>query len=143
MRRRQPPRRLVRASIPFATPANRGRKHSRNTDGPTASFASYWNLQVGKLTGLLHQRDLDWSEAEYQARLSDVLVRFAGGFNTTPDSGFGHPFDCIAFEITAALQFDGTMSEAEGNRWGRVALATPTSTGPAGTVRVMGSGNGM
>jgi hypothetical protein len=111
-------------------------------DGPNATFASYWNLQVGKLTGLLHQRDLGWTEAEYQSRLSDILVRFAGGFNTSPDSGFGHPFDCVAFEITAALQFNGTMSEAEGNRWGRVALATPTSVGPAGTVRVMGSGNG-
>lgn len=112
-------------------------------DGPNATFASYWNQQVGKLTGLFHQRDLNQREDEYRFRLSDILIRFAGGFNTVSDNGFGQPFDCVAFEITAALQFSGAMSEAEGNRWGQVALSAQTFDGPLGEVRVMGSGNGQ
>ena len=110
---------------------------------PSGTFASYWNLQQGKLTGLLHQAFLEWSQSELQARLNDILVRFAGGAFTTPDSGFGHPFDLIAMEITASKQFNNGMSEAEGDAWGRAALATPSAQGPFGTVRVMGSGNGQ
>ena len=112
-------------------------------DGPNASFAGYWNRQVGKLTGLLHQRRLTWSEQEYAFRLDDITIRFSGGFNTVPDNGFGQPFDCVAFEITAERQFNGGMSEEEGNRWGRIALQnTSVYQGPLGPVRVMGSGNG-
>ena len=111
-------------------------------DSPTTTFASYWNVQVGKLYGILHQRHLDWSEQEYPLRLQDILARFAGGFNCTPDSGFGHPFDCIALEITAQSQFNGQMSEAEGNRWGQIAQNAPHEFGLGGEVRVMGSGNG-
>jgi hypothetical protein len=106
---------------------------------PGGVFADFWNLNVGKLTGLLHQRDLTWDQPMYQARLVDILERFAGGFGCAPDSGFGHPFDLIALEITAQPQFDGSMDEATGNQWGQVALNTP----PVGSVRVMGSGNGQ
>ena len=106
-------------------------------------FFQYWNRQVGKLTGLWHQRDLTWREAEYQARLKDILDRFAGGFLTVTDNGFGQPFDCVAFEITASNQFNDGMTEQEGNRWGRVAIETPKAVGPAGEVTVMGSGNGQ
>jgi len=105
-------------------------------DGGTT--ADFWRLQVGKLTGILHQRDLNWNKPMYQARIVDCLQRFAGGFNFPPDSGFGHPFDFIALEITAMTQFDGETSEAEGNSWGDCALTTP----PVNGVRVMGSGNG-
>ena len=107
------------------------------------TFASYWNANIQKLTGVLHQGDLNWSMDEYRWRLKDVLDRFAGGFNCSPDSGFGHPFDCIALEITAWKQFDGSMSEEEGNAWGRNALQTPATIGPFGPVTVMGSGNGQ
>lgn len=112
-------------------------------DGPNATFAAYWNRNVGKLTGVLHQRDLSWDKPMYQARLVDVLERFAGNFNCVPDSGFGHPFDIVALEITAQEQYDGTCSEAEGNTWGQVAINTPASQGPLGPVRVQGSGNGQ
>jgi hypothetical protein len=84
-----------------------------------------------------------WGNDLYQALLSDVTSRFAGNFNVVGDSGFGHPFDCTALEITAMLQYDGTMTEAEGNVRGDVALATPPQHGPGGEVVVMGSGNGQ
>ena len=109
---------------------------------PDHDNASFWWKQVGKLTGVLHQRSLDWDQPMYQARLVDCLQRFAGQFNMPADSGFGHPFDLVAFEITASPQFDGSMTEADGDAWGRVALDTPGVNGPFGLVMVMGSGNG-
>ncbi len=59
--------------------------------------------------------------------------------NFPTDSGFGHPFDFVALEITAQPQFNGQMSEAEGNSWGQTAITTP----PVGRVIVQGSGNGL
>lgn len=107
------------------------------------TFADYWNRNVGFLTGILHQGSIDWSMDEYRWRLADVLDRFAGQFGCSPDSGFGHPFDCIAMEITAWKQYGGSCSEEEGNAWGRNALATTPTQGPFGPVSVMGSGNGQ
>ena len=116
---------------------------SFDIDGPNASFAGYWNRNVGKLTGILHQRDLSWDKPMYQARLVDVLERFAGNYFCSPDSGFGHPFDLVACEITAQEQFDGHCTEEEGNAWGVTALTTTPVNGPFGPVSVMGSGNGQ
>lgn len=107
--------------------------------------AVFWQASVGKIHGVLHQRDPEEDHgrpSEYQARIADCLVRFAGGFGFPIDSGFGGPFDFIALEITASEQFDGQMSETAGDAWGRVAIATPPAHGPAGTVPVGGSGNG-
>ncbi len=78
----------------------------------------------------------------YQARIVDCLQRFAGQFFYPPDSGFGHPFDFVALEITAVDQFNGDMSEADGNTWGDTAISVPPEHGPLGPVSVMGSGNG-
>ena len=103
--------------------------------------ADFWKLNVGKLTGILRQRDPAEDGGhmdEYQARVKDCLDRFAGGYGFPTDSGFGHPFDDIELEITAQDQFNGNVDEATGDAWGRAALATPAS----GAVRVMGSGNG-
>lgn len=109
-------------------------------------FASFWNIQIGKLTGVLHQKKLAQDHQEYRydsGGIVDVLVRFAGQFNVTPDSGFGHPFDFVALEITATFQFAGSMSQTEGDSWGQWAIDTPAQTGPTGvSVGVMGSGNG-
>lgn len=112
-------------------------------DRPGAQTADFWKLNVGKLTGVLYQRKLEWDKPMFQARLGDCLERCAGYDNMPADSGFGHPFDTVALEITATRQFNDGMSEAEGDSWGDTALATPPQTGPAGTVRVMGSGNGQ
>jgi hypothetical protein len=101
--------------------------------------ADFWNANVGKLTGVLHQRDLAWDMPMYQARIVDCLERFSGRDGFVVDSGFGHPFDFIALEITAQPQFNGEMDEATGNAWGQTALGTPTVSG----VSVMGSGNGQ
>ncbi len=72
-----------------------------------------------------------------------ILTRFAGNDNVVPDSGFGHPFDCHAVEISLEAMFDSKMNQAECDRRGSVELATPAQGGPAGLVSVMGSGNGQ
>lgn len=105
---------------------------------PGGVTADFWKLNVGKLTGVLHQRDLSWDSNMYQARIVDCLQRFAGGYGFPQESGFGHPFDFVALEITAMVQFNGQMSEGSGQAWGRTAINTPAS----GAVKVMGSGNG-
>jgi len=112
--------------------------------GGRSVTADFWKLNVGKLTGILHQRELKsvtkglTPQQEYQARLVDCLRRFSGEFGFPSDNGFGAPFDIIALEITAAPQFNGQMTETQGDAWGDVALATP----PVRSVRVMGAGNG-
>lgn len=112
---------------------------------PNKFFADYWKLQVGLLEGVLHQRILGTTAEEYRGAsggLQDVLERFAGNFFCPADSGFGHPFDLIAWEVTCANQFEGSVSESQGDTWGTWALRTPRSTGPAGAIGVMGTGNG-
>lgn len=113
---------------------------------PDTHFHQFWNPNMGKLTGVLHQRVLTQNRDQYRydsGGLYDILLRFAGNANCSPDSGFGHPFDLIAFEITAEPQFNGAMSESDGDDWGRWAMETPKAHGPAGWVGVMGSGNGQ
>ena len=110
------------------------------------TFADYWNLQVGKLTGVLHQKILTQTPDQYRydsGGLNDVLLRFNGGFNCSPDSGFGHPFDIVALEITAQPQFNGNCTEDQGNALGTWAIETPPQHGPLGPVIVQGSGNGL
>lgn len=109
---------------------------------PDHDNASFWRLQVGKLTGVLAQKMLSQTDAQFLDWIHDCLIRMAGGFNMPIDSGFGHPFDFVMLEISAAWQFDGSCSEAEGDRLGRLAINAPAVTGPAGTVITMGSGNG-
>jgi len=112
---------------------------------PGGIFADFWNPNMGKLTGLLHEKILAQGPEAYRfdsGGLWDILTRFAGNFGVVADSGFGHPFDCVAFEITAQQQFDGTCGETAGNALGAWAIQTPAAPGPAGNVIVMGSGNG-
>jgi len=112
---------------------------------PGGTFADFWNANVGKLTGVFHQKIHEQTKEQYRGDsggLEDVLVRFAGGFHVSPDSGFGHPFDLIALEITAHQQFNGEFSEAQGDALALWALDTPGVDGPLGRVVVMGSGNG-
>jgi hypothetical protein len=99
---------------------------------PTSYF---WNTNVGKLTGLLHQKQPAQDCGLYQARLADVQNRFGGGFGFTSDSGFGHPFDVVAWEVGASQAFNG-MSEAAADALGFQALCSP------GAVPIMGFGNG-
>lgn len=105
--------------------------------------ADFWNANRGKLTGLLAQFDqenvtdhdrLDW--------INDCLERCAGNDGMPSDIIDGHPVDFVGMELTAIPQFGGSMTEAEGDRIGRVVINAPPRTGPAGTVVVMGSGNG-
>lgn len=100
---------------------------------PTCDF---WNANIGKLTGILHQRDLNSDMPMYQARITDCLERFAGQDGYNPNDGL---WDFIALEITAELQFNGEMDEATGNAWGQCALTTPA----VGDQYVRGSGNGF
>lgn len=141
---------LIDALCPLFTPAGT-RCYVHFQEGyssfpqPDQTFASFWNPNVGKLTGVLRQKILAQNHDQYRndaGGICDVLTRFAGNFNVAHDSGFGHPFDDVELEITASFQFNGTMSEGEGDSWGDWALGTPPASGPAGLVSVMGSGNG-
>jgi hypothetical protein len=119
----------------------------RPQDTPTQQyfFKDFWNPNQGLITGLFHQKIPEQTPDEYRfasGGLHDILDRFAGNFGVVPDSGFGHPFDCIAGEIGASQEFAGTMTEAEGDVLGRWAINTPAVNGPLGPVSVMGSGNG-
>jgi hypothetical protein len=99
---------------------------------PGGTVADFWNPNVGKLTGLLYQKRLAQNDAEFLDSINDCLERFNGGW------GMVKGFDFVALELTAMTQFDGSCSEAEGNRIGRLAIDAP----PVGDTRVMGSGNG-
>jgi hypothetical protein len=114
---------------------------------PGEIFAAYWNRNVGKLTGVLHQKVLKQTPEQYHfdsGGLVDILIRFAGHDFCSPDSGFGHPFDLVALEITATFQFAGVCTEEQGDAMGRWACAAPAQAGPGGAlVGVMGSGNGL
>ena len=112
-------------------------------DRKGSTFADYWNPNQGKLSDLWFQADVNASDADLQAEMIPILSRFAGNAGVVPDSGFGHPFDCHAVEISLQAMFDGRMDQAECDRRGNVELATPPQGGPAGSVRVMGSGNGQ
>ncbi len=112
-------------------------------DHPGSTFAEYWNPNQGKLEGLWFQADSWASDADLQAEMIPILERFAGNAGVVPDSGFGHPFDCHAVEISLQAMFDGAMNQAECDRRGSVLLATPPQGGPAGMVSVQGSGNGQ
>lgn len=113
-------------------------------DHPGSTFAEYWNPNQGKLSGgLWFQADSNASDADLQAEMIPILNRFAGNNNVVPDSGFGHPFDCHAVEISLQKMFDGGMNQVECDRRGSVLLATPAQSGPAGLVGVQGSGNGQ
>jgi hypothetical protein len=112
-------------------------------DHPGSTFAEYWNPNQGKLSGLWFQADSNASDADLQDEMIPILARFAGNAGVVPDSGFGHPFDCHAVEISLQKMFDGGMNQAECDRRGSVLLATPAQGGPAGLVSVMGSGNGQ
>lgn len=105
--------------------------------------AAFWAANVGKLTGILAQKALAQDDAAFLDWIHDCLTRCAGNFFMPTDSGFGHPFDFVMLEISAALQFSGACSEAEGDRLGRLAINAPAEHGPAGTVKVLGSGNGQ
>lgn len=142
---------LIDALCPLFTPAGT-RMYVHFSEGYAAyqqdgqPFSAFWNLNVGKLTGVLHQKVLSQSPDAYyydSGGLVDILERFAGNVGVVPDSGFGHPFDLVAMEITAQLQFNGDCTEAEGDALGSWALNCPPQNGPAGLVGVQGSGNGI
>lgn len=100
-------------------------------DGGTV--ADFWNPNVGKLTGLLYQKKIDQNDVQFLDSLKDCLERFGGGW------GMVKGFDFVALELSAMTQFNGTCTEAEGDRIGSVAINAP----PVNGVGVSGSGNGL
>jgi hypothetical protein len=99
--------------------------------------SAFWQANVGKLTGLLWQADPAWSCGFLQAKANDVQVRCAGQDGWPNDSGFGHPIDCVADELTAMTQFFSGLSEGAGDQQGFNAICSP------GPVPIMGSNNGF
>lgn len=110
-------------------------------DGDLGSV--FWNANVNKLTGILHQKPISWDCGMYQARLADLLVRFGAGAAGWPSaSGFGHPFDTVACEYSAVARFAGSMSEGDAMIVGNQAICSPgQDSGPPPTP-VMGFNNG-
>lgn len=98
---------LIDAMAPLVTPSGcRLYVHlqegygSYQQDGGT--FASFWNINVGKLTGILRQKKLSQDKNQYwydSGGICDVLTRFAGNFLCSPTSGFDHPFDDVELEF--------------------------------------------
>lgn len=111
---------------------------------PDGKFVSdFWKANVGKLTGILYQKEIAQTDAEFRDSISDCLQRFSGGWGMPDDSGFGHPFDFVCFELSATRQFNEAYTEQEGNRLGTFAINSPHCFGPTGVEAfVMGSGNG-
>lgn len=107
--------------------------------------AAFWQRNVGKLTGLLYQADPSDSCADLQtgnpttgkSGLIDIQLRCAGGAFWPTDTGFGHPVDCVADELTAMTQFFGGLSEGGGDQQGFYAICSP------GPVAISGSNNGF
>lgn len=109
-------------------------------------FADFWNLNVNKLRGLLHQKVTNATDEEYQfgeGGLHDILLHFNGGSGCTPDSGDGTPFDVTAFEVNLEKFSENDISEDEMHRRATVGVNTPHTSGPTGIVHVMGSGCGQ
>jgi hypothetical protein len=100
---------------------------------PGGTVADFWNPNVGKLDGLLYQKLINQNDAQFLDSLNDCLQRFGGGFNMAKG------FDFVGLELSAMTQFNGTCSEAEGNRIGTLAINAPKVNG----VGVSGSGNGL
>jgi hypothetical protein len=100
---------------------------------PGGTVADFWNPNVGKLDGLLYQKIISQNDAQFLDSLNDCLQRFGGGFNMVKG------FDFVGLELSAMTQFNGTCSEAEGNRIGTLAINAPKVNG----VGVSGSGNGL
>lgn len=111
---------------------------------PGGTVADFWWKQQGKLTGLLYQKILSQNNAQFLDSISDNLQRFCGGFNMPDNNGIdGQPFDFVGLELSATFRFNGTMTEAQSDALGQVAINAPHCFGPRGVeARVMGSGNG-
>ena len=99
---------------------------------------SFWNPNVNKLTGLLYQY-YQPTCPDMQNQFLDVQVRFGGSNGFVNDSGFGHPFDVVAFELGANEFFNGNISYADVEALGFQSIYSPV---PSPGVPVMGSGNG-
>lgn len=109
-------------------------------------FADFWKANVNKLRGLLHQKITDQSVADYQmgeGGLHDILLHFNGGSFCPADSGDGTPFDLVAFEVNLELCSVNQISESEMHARAFAGTQTPSTFGPTGEVRVMGSGCGL
>lgn len=115
---------------------------------PGSLGSVFWAANVGKLTGILHQKDPTWDCGMYQARIDDFMERFALGVGGWPlDSGLGHPFDFVGWEAGASARFSGGMTEAQGQQLGSQAICTPAVSITAGPFAgqsyvVQGFGNG-
>lgn len=96
----------------------------------------WWDLQRGKLTGLLYQSDPAWGirlAQEHYRDSTDVAAGFPGR-----DSGFGHDFDFVALETQLERAFgdNADLDENDLDQMGYYSLCT------RGRIPVMGFGNG-
>lgn len=105
--------------------------------------AVFWNTVKGQLTGLLYQADPSWTCGFWQSKLADIQIRFGLGAAGWPtDSGFGHPFDLVAWEYSASNRFSGALTEAGAQAMGNQAICSPAPNGGPAPLAVSGYGNG-
>lgn len=103
-------------------------------DGSNRSV--WWDLQRGKLTGLLYQNDPAWPiwlAQQHYRDSTDVSAGFPGR-----DSGFGHDFDfvCLETQLERAFGDHADLDENDLDLFGYLSLCTN------GKLPVMGFGNG-
>lgn len=122
----------VRQSNPIPTPVYlHFLPHYAAWQTNSESPHDFWMRQSGKVTGLKYQADPDWDAGMTCARTQDVLVRLGpGGLWGTPG------FSVVAWETSAMTQWNGGMSEVEGDLIGYEQLCTP------GPIHLSGYGNG-
>lgn len=105
--------------------------------------SAFWIANMGKLTGILHQKPPDWDCGFYQAKLADLQVRFGNGVSGWPtDSGLGHPFDIVADEYSGTDRLNGALTEAQAQLQGRQAICSPDQGGGPAPIPIMGFNNG-
>jgi hypothetical protein len=82
----------------------------------------WWAGMQGILTGILYQ-DGNRDGQSLRGGLQELTYRFLFGFHGWPtDSGFGHPFDTIAFEYDAFWQVSANAPESEGIAIGNIGV---------------------
>jgi hypothetical protein len=97
---------------------------------------SWWRRQRNRISFFHHQGDVRMPIPLYQAKLADTLSAFGDG--RVGRSGlFGdRPFGLVVFECSAQGQFDGYISEDEGDLRSYLLMCT------SGVSRPVGYGNG-
>jgi hypothetical protein len=90
---------------------------------PMDRFA-WWKRQRNRLSWFHQQGPTDTPIADYQAKIKDVLDPFGDGRMGTSGLFGDRPFGCVLYECSAQAQYDGLMTEGEGDLRSTLILCT-------------------